>query len=431
MSEPILILSDSLQPGDWDAYAIAVDREDAAELLSEREFAAICLDRQAHDQALADVRWLRQRRNRLPVLAFVDATRVRSAVDLLTSGVEEIVVREEASPDGILERVEGMRARLQPAPPPRATDHIVAHGSAMSGVLELVAKAQRSTATVLIQGETGTGKEVVARAIHQGGDRRDGAFVAINCTAFPETLLESELFGAERGAYTGATRNRRGHFEQAHGGTLFLDEVGETTLGFQVKLLRALQEGVIRPLGASRETRVDVRVIAATNRDLAQCVERGEFRRDLFYRLNVFPISIPPLRSRSGDVLPLARIALERHAGDAEPMEVSADAARLLETYDWPGNVRELENEVARITTIASSERVLTASMLSSQIRGTSPALPPDAASETLRETMARFESWLLRRALEQHGGRRIATARSLGITRECLYKKLKRHGLQ
>ena len=431
MSEPILILSDSLRPGDWDAYAVAGDRDDAADLLSARDFSAICLDRRAHDQALADARWLRKRRNRLPVLAFVDSARIRSAVDLLTSGVEEIVVREEASPDDILERIAGLRAKLQPPAPPLATEHIVARSAAMRGVLELVAKAQRSDATVLIQGETGTGKEVVASAIHRGGDRRDGAFVAINCAAFPETLLESELFGAERGAYTGATRNRRGHFEQADGGTLFLDEVGETSLGFQVKLLRALQEGTIRALGSTRETRVDVRVVAATNRDLAHGVERGEFRRDLFYRLNVFPISIPPLRGRPDDVLPLVRIALERYAGDAPPMDVSADAARLLETYEWPGNVRELENEIARITTIGDGERVLTARMLSPQIRGAAPALPRDSSGETLRETMERFESWVLRRALEQNDGRRITTARALGITRECLYKKLRRHGLQ
>jgi transcriptional regulator with PAS, ATPase and Fis domain len=276
---------------------------------------------------------------------------------------------------------------------------------------------------VLLQGETGTGKEVIARAIHAGGPRSAQPFVAINCAAFPETLLESELFGAERGAYTGATRSRPGHFEQAHGGTLFLDEIAETSLGFQAKLLRALQEGVVRPLGSARELRVDVRVISAANRDLGQCVESGSFRRDLYYRLNVFPISLPPLRARSEDILPLVRAALARHAAAGAPRDVAPDAARLLETYDWPGNVRELENEVARIAAIASGEREITGAMLSPHVRGASPALPSDADSETLRATMARFEAWVLRRALDRHGGRRIATARALGITRECLYK--------
>ncbi len=431
MNEEILIVSDSLEPGQHEGYAVVRDREQAAHLLSDGDFGAICLDREGCADALADARWLRKRRNRLPVLALVDAERVREATELLTSGVEELVVRNAASADELRLRIQGMRSRLRQAVRPEAAEHIVARSPAMRRVLELVAKAQRSRATVLIQGETGTGKEVIARAIHDGGERRSAPFVALNCAAFPETLLESELFGAERGAYTGAVRTRRGHFEQAHRGTLFLDEMGETSLGFQAKLLRALQEGTVRALGASRETHVDVRVIAATNRDLAQAVEDGGFRRDLFYRLNVFPVALPPLRSRSEDVLPLVEAALERRADEGAPVQVAPDAAELLETYAWPGNVRELENEVARIAASAGGETEVTARMLSAQIRGTAPALPPDAGGETLRQTMMRFEAWVLRRALERHAGRRIATARALGITRECLYKKLIRHGMQ
>jgi two-component system NtrC family response regulator len=341
------------------------------------------------------------------------------------------VVRGAAPAEGVVERVAALRARLRPDARVRAAEHVVARAPAMRRALELAARAQRSSAPVLLQGETGTGKEVLARVVHAGGARAGGPFVAINCAAFPETLLESELFGAERGAYTGATRTRSGCFEQAHGGTLFLDEIGETSLGFQVKLLRALQEGVVRPLGSTRELRVDVRVISATNRDLAQCVESGSFRQDLYYRLNVFAITIPPLRARVEDVVPLVQAALAQRADEGAPQAISADAQRLLETYDWPGNVRELENEVARVAAGAAGAPELTASMLSPQIRGARPGLPADRACEDLRRTMARFEAWVLRRALDQHGGRRIATARALGITREALYKKLRRHGMQ
>jgi Nif-specific regulatory protein len=301
----------------------------------------------------------------------------------------------------------------------------------MRRCLSLVARAASSEATVLLGGETGTGKEVLARAIHTQSRRARSPFVAINCAAFPETLLESELFGYVRGAFTGAARSKPGHFAEADGGTLFLDEVGETSLAFQAKLLRAIQEGVVRPLGATREVAVDARIIAAANRDLLHEVEEGRFRRDLFYRLHVLPISVPPLRGRAEDVLPLARHFLARKRHAEAPIRIGSDAARLLEAYAWPGNVRELENEMARVLATFVGETEVTASMLSPRIQGVGDALPRTTGEETLRETMARLERWVLRRALERHGGRRIATARSLGITRECLYKKLKKFDMQ
>jgi two-component system, NtrC family, response regulator HupR/HoxA len=195
--------------------------------------------------------------------------------------------------------------------------------------------------------------------------------------------------------------------------------------------LRALQEGKVRPLGADREQPVDARIIAATNRDLESEVAEGRFRRDLFFRLNVFPISLPPLRARAEDVVPLVLHFLERSRELTSLREVAADARHLLETYPWPGNVRELENEVARIVTHAESGNEVTARMLSPRLRGATPEAPRPAASETLRQAVARFESWYLKQALERHQGRRIATARELGVTRECLYKKLRRYGMQ
>ncbi len=431
MSGAILIVSDSLESGEHEPFSVATEREEAADALAKGGFRAICIDRRRLEDALSDARWLRRRRNRLPVLALVDAREIQRAAELFGSGVEELIVRNAAVRENLLARVDRLSLRERPSAQPEATERIVARSAAMRAALQLVEKAQRSRATVLLQGETGTGKEVIARAIHAGGRDRAGPFVAINCAASPETLLESELFGFERGAFTGATRPRRGHFVQANGGTLFLDEIGETSLGVQVKLLRAIQEGAVRPLGGTGEVRVDVRIVAATNRDLQQSVELGEFRRDLFYRLNVFPISLPPLRARSEDIVPLVRQFLEASPDTTTLREVSDDAARLLETHPWPGNVRELENEVARVVAHATDETELTASMVSAQIRGTSPALLADLGSENLRETMARFETWVLRRALERHDQRRIATARSLGITRECLYKKLRRYNLQ
>ncbi|MCP4006670.1 MAG: AAA domain-containing protein [bacterium] len=435
MGDPILFLSDSPEERSSDAIHNGVEavrgRPDAARILSERALEAICIDRRKIEDALSDARWLRRRRNQLPVIAIADAEQMNHAVELLDHGVEELVVRDASSRDAVRQRLEGLDRRRHRTQEPRATEQIIASSPAMRICLEYVEKAQRSSASVLLQGETGSGKEVIARSIHRGGLRAPGSFVAINCAAFPETLLESELFGHERGAFTGATRPKPGHFEQADGGTLFLDEIGETTLAFQVKLLRVLQEGTVRPLGATSETQVDVRIIAATNRDLQHEVEVGRFRRDLFYRLNVFPIALPPLRVRAEDVIPLARLFLERHRGADTPCDIAPDAARLLETHTWPGNVRELENEVARIVASVDGESLITARMLSGEIRGRSPSLPPDPSSETLRQTMARFEAWVLRRALDRHGQRRIATARSLGITRECLYKKLKRYGMQ
>ncbi len=438
MTDSILVLSDS----EFDErfagrdFHFVRERPEAAEALNTRTPDAICLDRIDLNDAFSDARWLRRRRNRLPVIALAEAEQMTRAVELLDHGIAELIVRDAQLSESLNERLAQLaeRARASASPKrsgPRAVSSIVARSPAMRACLAFVEKAQRSRASVLLQGETGAGKEVIARAIHQGGARREGPFVAINCAAFPETLLESELFGHERGAFTGATRPRPGHFEQANGGTLFLDEIGETALGFQVKLLRALQEGTIRPLGSTRETHVDVRIIAATNRDLAQEVDAGRFRQDLFYRLNVFPIALPPLRARSEDVIPFVRHFLSRHEDPDAPRDVAPDAARLLETYPWPGNVRELENEVARIVASANGESLITARLLSHQLRGRAPGLPTDHASETLRQTMARFEAWVLRRALDRHEQRRIETARSLGITRECLYKKLRRYGMQ
>jgi Nif-specific regulatory protein len=319
---------------------------------------------------------------------------------------------------------------LAAAPPPG----IVGTSGAMRATFALVARAQQTSATVLLTGETGTGKEVVARAIHEGSARAGRPFVAVNCAAFPDTLLESELFGHARGAFTGADRAKEGLFEVADGGTLFLDEVGETSGPLQAKLLRVLQEGEVRAVGGLRSRRVDVRVVAATHRDLRREIGYGHFREDLYYRLAVFPIEVPPLRERLEDVVPLAVHFLALHGRrEGKPGCLLTDeATRLLLSYHWPGNVRELENEVQRALALSEPGDAIPAGRLSDRLRQVlAPVEAVVREGETLRETMARVEAWLLRRALERTGNRRAETARRLGITREGLYKKLKRHGIE
>jgi len=320
-----------------------------------------------------------------------------------------------------------------PRPAPRPESAFVARSAAMRAVVALAERAARSRVTVLVLGETGTGKEVVARAIHAASPRADRPFVAINCAALPDSLLESELFGHARGAFTGAERERRGAFEEAHTGTLFLDEVGETSGAFQAKLLRVLQDRAVRPLGGTRTREVDVRVVAATHRELRQEVTRGRFREDLFFRLHVFPIRIPPLRERSEDVIALAQHFLDRHgAAEGKPgCTLTAGSRRRLLAHRWSGNVRELENEIQRVLVLAAPGAVLgeehwsdllAAEMPPSEIEGLELA-----GEEHLRDTLDRVEAWLIRNALDRHAGRRSETARRLGLTREGLYKKMKR----
>ena len=303
----------------------------------------------------------------------------------------------------------------------------------MLATFVLVERACETSATVLLTGETGTGKEVLAQAIHTGSPRGHGDFVAINCAAFPDALLESELFGHVRGAFTGADRHKDGLFTVADGGTLFLDEIGETSLPFQAKLLRVLQEREVRPVGAERSKSVDVRVIAATNRDLRHEIDAKAFRADLFYRLAVFPIPVPPLRERRDDIVPLAEHFLRVHgAKDGRPgRSLSDEAARKLVMHAWPGNVRELENEMQRAIALAGECAVITPDILSEFTSYLSvPTEDLLRPGESLRDVLERVEAYLIRGSLDEHDGHRANTARSLGLTREGLYKKLKRLGI-
>ena len=410
--------------------------------LSPQDFDALVIDAAGVADALTVLRGLRGARRLPPLLVRLPAPDADALSQLLAAGATDVLGRKaepESAAAELRARIEKLArgpARLlepSPAAPVRAPgqDGIVGESPEMQQVFGLIACASRAKATVLITGETGTGKELIARAIHRGSPRAARPFVAVNCAAFPDSLLESELFGCTKGAFTGADRDRAGLFEAADGGSLFLDEVSETSGPFQAKLLRVLQERELRPVGGTRSRRVDVRVIAASNRDLWRLAQAGGFRADLYYRLAVFPIPVPSLRERRGDILALASRFLALHGDAAAPSALTPDAARLLQAYAWPGNVRELENEIQRALALIPPGSALEAAHFSARLR--EPLTPVDAElppGESLRESLDRVEAWLIRRTLDAHGGRRAETARRLAITREGLYKKMRRLGI-
>jgi len=406
-------------------------------------FDVAVLDTQPAGRALCDVRRLHRMRGAPALLVRLQPEEAWRIPELLAAGAAEVVLRpgdDTPIPDTeLVARIEKLApgAERQPRGPEASADPaqgVVCESAGLRESFALVGRAATSCATVLISGETGTGKELLARAVHRSSQRAERPFVAVNCAAFPDTLLESELFGHVRGAFTGADREKKGLFEAADSGTLFLDEIGETSPPLQARLLRALQEREIRPVGGTRTRKVDVRVLAATNRNLRAEVECGRFREDLYYRLAVFPIAVPPLRERPEDVLPLARHFLVLHGrrDGKRGLSLARDVEHLLQAHAWPGNVRELENEMQRLVALAEPGDLLTPSQLSSRLLGILEAgSEAGEARESLRAQMDRVESWLLRRALDRNDGRRTVTARQLGLTREGLYKKLKRLGIE
>jgi len=308
---------------------------------------------------------------------------------------------------------------------------VIGASPAMKGVMETVKKVAPSDSTVLISGETGVGKELVARAVHEASPRRRHPFVKINCAAIPETLMESELFGHEKGAFTGAATGKPGRFEIADRGTVFLDEVGETPYSAQVKLLNVLQDRCFERVGGVKNIRVDVRVVAATNRDLPEAVRSGKFRADLFYRLNVIPVAIPPLRERKEDLIPLSEHFLEKFSARYRKRKcrLSAEALSALGLYDWPGNIRELENVLERMVLLHDSE-VLGLEHLPVEIRGADTGKQASGLLEKKNALSRVAEKQMIAEALEKTGQNRTRAATVLGISRRALQNKIREYGL-
>ena len=327
-----------------------------------------------------------------------------------------------------------------------AESGIVGSSKVMQEVFKTVAKVAKSSITVLITGESGTGKEVIARAIHNYSDRKEKPFVAVNCAALPANLLEAELFGYEKGAFTGAVSSKKGLFEQANGGTIFLDEIGELPLPLQAKLLRVLQEKEVRPIGSERSKKVDVRVIAATNRNLEEEVRKGTFREDLYFRLNIVKIELPSLRERKEDIVPLAHHFIKRFSKEFKlpPKELSADAVDFLLSYHFPGNVRELENMILRAMVLSPSN-LITAEDLKKQVQQETPSL-----ESTIREFVLKVfsveqkeknnlydivvkaaERAVISEVLKRCNFNQVKAARVLGIHRNTLRKKIRELGIE
>jgi len=341
------------------------------------------------------------------------------------------VVRRALEKRALVREIGSLKERLDD----RLTfENLIGHSKPMRDVFHLVSKVVANDVTVLICGESGTGKELIAQAVHHNSQRRDRPFVKLNCVAIPESLLESELFGHERGSFTGAIARKMGKFEQASTGTIFLDEIGDMTLATQAKILRVLQERECERVGGSETIHIDVRIIAATNKDLAKAVAEGTFREDLYYRLNVFSIHLPPLRERPEDIPPLIDHFVERTAREVGKRVTgfAPEAMGPLLAYEWPGNVRELENVAQRAVVMAETE-VMGTACLPPHVLSYQPRLPDEPTIEpgrSLDESLEDIERELIRGALRRTGGVQTRAARLLGITERSLWHRIKKLGI-
>ncbi len=374
------------------------------------------------------------RRPDVPVIIITAFGNIESAVDAMKGGAyhylpkpfrtQELLIAVSAAlrERHLLQELASLRAQFSQGPL-----DIIAESPAMRRVLDVITRAAAADTAVLLTGESGTGKEVLARVLHARSPRLGHPFLAINCAAIPETLLESQLFGHRRGAFTDARQDRMGHFQEAEGGTVFLDEIGDMPLGLQAKILRVLQEKEVHPLGAPAPVAVNVRIVASTNRDLAALMREGKFREDLYYRLNVISVRVPPLRERPDDLLPLIAHFLEKHGRrlGREGCKLSTEALQLLQRHAWPGNVRELENAIERALVLSRQATI-------------GPADLPDglgcartsAIIEEMPRSVADIERDHILRVLRSVAGNKTAAARLLGLDRKTLYRKLQSYGL-
>lgn len=416
---------------------------------------------------LETLRKIRQVDAKLPVIIMTAYGTTQTAIEAMKLGAYDYLLKPFDVPKlkeivfGALRAARDMRRVVSYQPLLESEDYdlgVVGRSEPMQQVFKLIGQLAGSDATALITGESGTGKELVARAIYHHSKRSQQAFLAINCAAIPENLLESELFGHEKGAFTGATNQRIGKFEQCNGGTIFLDEIGDMSLPTQAKVLRVLQNGTLERVGGNQPVKVDVRIIAATNRALEEAVGKREFREDLFYRLNVVRIQMPALRERREDIKLLVNYFLRKVAQKQKekPRSISAEALRLLENYNWPGNVRELENVIQRATVVAKGDAILVGDLPAEVTRiQVSPAVVPEIKAEVMAtgtgssvEQMARrlfewarenprnkiiptVERELVIQSLAETKGNQVQAAKLLGITRATLRKRIEKFGIK
>lgn len=392
----------------------------------------------------------------VPVLIMTSYASLRSAVDSMRMGAVDYIAKP-FDHDKMIEAVKQALGRRQQEQAPsskgraRATGEIsgmIGRSPVMKEIYERIHKVAPTAATVLIHGETGTGKELVARAIHNGSPRKDKPLISVNCAAIPETLIESELFGHEKGAFTGATSEREGLVAAADGGTLFLDEIGELPLDAQARLLRVLQEGEVRPIGSVESRKVDVRLIAATHRDLAKLAQENRFREDLYYRINVIQLTLPPLRERGPDILALAEHMLERYCKQFNKplLQLSPEAIKAITTYNWPGNVREMENAIQRAVILCEDDKEISHELLALNV---DPSLSgyetedeendgdeDEASKKRSRRPLdpaedLSLEEYFQRFVLEhQDSMSETELARKLGVSRKCLWERRQRFGI-
>jgi len=451
----VLLVDDERLVRDVLAAALALDGHDVVTAASSQEALAE-LRRAPFDVMIVDVilgdadgtdvlRTVVQQYADLLVVAMSGFATIESAVEAIKAGAFDYLVKP-VRPDQI-RRVVGRAVEQQALlranrslrrvlEPTYTLDTVIGRTHQMQRVFDLIDAVTDSKATVLIHGETGTGKSLIARVIHQRSQRRNHPFIEVSCGAIPETLLESELFGHVKGAFTGALADKDGKFRAADGGTIFLDEISSASPSLQVKLLRVLQERQFEPLGSNRTLTVDVRVLLATNRDLQQLVDQGAFRADLFYRINVVNLGLPPLRERLTDIPLLAEHFLRKymHQNGRRILGFTEEALQIMQRYPWPGNVRELENCVERAVVLTRGEQIrkedlpppLVAAAEASSVLFASGSGRP----LTLREALAEPERRIIQAALEANGWNRQKTARVLDVNRTTLYKKMKRYGL-
>ena len=411
---------------------------EALRRINEEVYDLVITDLKLDDMSGMDIlKAARQADPTMEVIVLTGYGTVESAVEAMKLGAfdyikkpwvtDELLMRVERalSRKRMTEEIERLRDRLRRE---RNFDTIVAESEEMKDVLELVAKVAESDSPIMLQGESGTGKELLARAIHSTG-RPDGPFVPINCGALPETLLESELFGYMRGAFTGATSNKKGLFEEAHNGTLFMDEIGDMSTAVQVKLLRALDLGEIRRVGSNTQFYVDVRLVTATNKDIGSLVAEGRFREELYYRLNVIYVFIPPLRDRRTDIIPLAEHFLKMYSSrmNKEAMDISPEARQLMLKHDWPGNVRELENAIERAVVLARQDTLFPEDLpFSDQFQRPNILRQASRGEWDLKKLEQEYILNVLADCSDNHS----QAAKRLGIARNTLWRKLKEYDI-